>query len=213
MRVSALSFALAALLYTGTEACSCVGGVSLTDQFLSDTYETIGVFCNGVPSRSFPDVDNQFESIEWKLDVQAIYKGDCSLAPTGPYSEGSVITVTSGANSALCGVDLSGSCYLLGISSSRSVALCGPYIKTENLTPEQSAELEANNQCSSGTQVPAATPSPIVAPSAPATSSPCRSPPRYRNGRDFRVLYGRGTYAGRGYGRARRFRSRFRWRS
>lgn len=148
LRFALLSLAFTTLLAGSASACRCKY-TSLTDHFDADTYETIGVFCNGVPSRPFPDLANQVEPIEWTLQARAIYKGDCSLVPDDSSVDESIITVTSGAHGALCGVNLDDGCYVLGITEEGSVNSCGPTYDFENLSAAMSAELEANNQCSS----------------------------------------------------------------
>lgn len=143
-----LLLALAALLTGIASACRCFP-TTLTEHFNADTYETIGVFCDGVPSRPYPDVVNQGEPIEWTLRVRAIYKGDCTLVSQNSYAKNSIITVKSGANSALCGLDLDDGCYVLGITKRGFANSCGPTYNFETLSASTRAELDANNQCSS----------------------------------------------------------------
>lgn len=143
-----LPFAVAAFLAGSAHACSCMR-TTLTEFFNNDSYETIGVFCDAVASRPFPDIVNQGDPIEWTLRVKEIYKGNCSLASADSHAEVSTISVKSGANSALCGVGLGDRCSVLGITKGGYVNSCGPIYDFENLSASISAELEANNKCSS----------------------------------------------------------------
>lgn len=146
MLAAALSLAVAGLLCACARACSCLAGVTVTDYFQSDVYPTIGVFCNGVPSRPYPDFEDQATPVEWQLEPLFVYKGDCALAP------GSLVNVTTGANSAVCGVDVADDCYVLGITASGNAGLCGPLYNFDSLREEVSAELQTNDQCFNSTE-------------------------------------------------------------
>lgn len=121
-------------------SCSCLFS-TLTEKFENDFFKTIGKFCYNTPSRPFPDFENQFSSIKWKLTLKTVYKGDCSLRP------GTVIKGISGANGATCGVGVENGCYLIALSENNSFNLCGLASKFNSLNQATLTELAANNQC------------------------------------------------------------------
>lgn len=138
-----LLVALVSLAAPAVLACSCFPE-TLAQKLQRNV--TVGLFKAGNPSRPFGDIENQGDPITVPLEVEAIYKGDCTLV-------GTTIVGETGANSALCGATLTpGATYILGLSRGVRFNSCGLIRRVGNDGPskEETSALQAINQCGTG---------------------------------------------------------------